>query len=235
MDLQEVKKFLSDNAAKDDVKAYLSDLSRVSSEKETEIVENYKKSQDFKSEIDRANTRAINTYREKTLPGLIEDQVKAKESELESKYNPPKNPVEEKLRKDIEEMKTKMAASERKIIQEAIKSEKQRQLAEKGIPVELADSIYIDMSNIKSTDIDDKEKLQILISPALESILKYGDSVKTGTATEMITRGGGKPQASNSQTNSGQLTVEQYNALPTREERIKAQNEGRTKQILGQI
>jgi hypothetical protein len=235
MNLSEVKQFLKDNAEKDaDVKAYLSELSRVSQEAESNIIENYKRSQDFRSEIDRANTQAIKTYNEKTVPTLIEKSVKDKETELENKYNPPKNPAEEALRKQVETLTKLQAESESEFIQESIKTLKQNFLSESGLPVGLADHIFVNTKDLTKKDIKDIEKLKSLILPAIEPIAKVISEAKIAKANEMLAGSAVKPGSSNSATQVGQLTKEQYEALPTREDRIKAQSEGRTKTIMGQ-
>ena len=109
MDLQEVKQFLKENADKDDVKAYLAEFQT----DEDQVVKKYKESQDFKSEIDRETTKAIKTYGDKTVPKLIEEKVKEKETELELKYNPPKDPTVEALRKQIDQMQTENQEKEK--------------------------------------------------------------------------------------------------------------------------
>jgi hypothetical protein len=233
MEFQEVKNYLKENADKDEVKVYLAELSKVSSDKKTEIIEEFKKSQEFLSEIDRAVTKGVNTFKDKTVPGLIEIAVTEKEKELEDKYNPPKNPAEENLRKKVEELETKYRESESKIIRESIKTMKQHLLAEKGLSVDIADWLHVPINELTVKDIEDKEKLLSLISPAIEPLVKLVEDAKIAKATEIQTRGAGKPQDSDSNTQAGQLTREQYNALP-REERVKAIEEGKCQQILGQ-
>ena len=232
MELNEVKQFLKDNANKDDVKSYLSELSRVSPDTEASIIDNYKRSQDFRSEIDRANTQAIKTYTEKTVPTLIEKEVKAKENELENKYNPPKNPAEEALRKQVELLTKQQAESESEFIQESVKTLKQNFLAENGLPIGLADHIFVNTKDLTKKDIKDIEKLKSIILPAIEPISKVITEAKIAKANEMLAGSATKPGNSNAPT-AGQLTKEAYEALP-REDRIKAQKDGRVKQILGQ-
>jgi hypothetical protein len=233
MTLQEVKQFLKDNAEKDaDVKAYLAELSRVSQETESNIVENYKRSQDFRSEIDRANTQAIKTYTEKTVPSLIEKSVKDKEVELENKYNPAKNPAEEALRKQVELLTKQQAESESEFIQESVKTLKQNFLSENGLPVSLADHIFVNTKDLTKKDIKDIEKLKSLILPAIEPITKVISEAKIAKANEMLSNSATRPGNSNSVTQTAQLTKEAYEALP-HSERMKAQKEGRVNQILG--
>jgi hypothetical protein len=232
MTLQEVKQFLRDNAGTDEVKSYLSELSKVSPDAEEKIIESYKHSQDFRSEIDRANTQAIKTYSEKTVPTLIEKEVKLKETELENKYNPPKNPEVIKLTKQLEEFAKQNEDYNKKLIEKEIKNKKQSLLNAKGIPIEYADLISVNTAGLTMKDIEDEAKLLELINPSVEKLHAFRESAKIEKATEMQMKGSFKPNDSNSQTNSGQLTREQYEALP-HAERMKAQKEGRVNQILG--
>jgi hypothetical protein len=233
MTLQEVKQFLKDNAGTDEVKSYLSELSKVSPDAQADIIENYKHSQDFRSEIDRANTQAIKTYTEKTVPTLIEKEVKLKETELENKYNPPKNPAEEAMRKQLEALTKESSENKKKMIQKELRNIKQSLLNSKGIPLEYEDLIPISIDGIDVKDIENETKLKEILMPAVEKLFSFGEAAKIAKATEMQMKGSFNPGASGGVTNSGQLTKEAYEALP-REERMKAQKEGRVKQILGQ-
>jgi hypothetical protein len=231
MTLQEVKQFLRDNAEKDaEVKAYLAELSKVSPDAEEQIIRNFKNSQEFKSEQDRLVTKAINTYNEKTVPTLIEKSVKDKETELENKYNPPKNPAEENLRKEVEELKRQNQERQNKIIRDSINLAKQKALSEMGLPIELSDAIYVRMDGLTEKDIEDKEKLKSLIFPSIEPIVKFSEAVKTAKANEMLSNSATHPLNSDSPV-AGQLTLDQYKSLP-HDERMKAQKEGRVNQLL---
>lgn len=209
MTLAEVKQFLRDNAEKDaEVKAYLAELSKVSPDAEDQIIKNFKNSQEFKSERDREITKAINTYNEKTVPTLIEKETEKVKAELENKYNPPKNPAEENMRKKLEELETKYRESENKIIRESIKTAKQNILSEMGLPIELADAISVSMDKLTVQDVEDKEKLKSLIAPSIEPIAKFAESVKISKANEMLTGSANKPRESNSAPTAKQLTKE---------------------------
>jgi hypothetical protein len=234
MDLNEVRKFLKDNAGTDEVKSYLSELSKVSPDAQADIIENYKHSQDFRSEIDRSNTQAIKTYNEKTVPTLIEKAVKETTTDLENKYNPPKNPAEEAMRKQLEALTKESGENKKKMIQKELRNIKQALLNSKGIPLEYEDLIPISIDGLDIKDIEDETKLKEMIMPSIEKLFSFGEAAKIAKATEMQIKGSFKPSGSDSQINVGQLTKEAYEALPTREDRVKAQAEGRTKQIMGQ-
>ena len=199
MDLKEVKQFLKENADKEDVKAFLEELKP----DETKIIEEFKKSQDFKSEIDRANTQAIDTYAKKTMPKLIDEQVKAKESELELKYNPPKDPAVEALQNQIKQMQKENAEKE----QARLKVER--------------DNFYLmnlkpefkEFSKIFDGSIEQDKIPEFINKTAYEITLK--------NHVTKPTQGDSGP--------SGQLTEEEYNSLPLGE-RTKAYKEGKKPQ-----
>jgi len=232
MTLQEVKQFFNDNAGLDDVKAYRAELSKVTVEQEEKILESYKKSQDFKSELDRAVTKGINTYNEKTLPGIIAEKEKAIEMKVRDELNPPKNPEVIQLTEKMKMYETQITENNKKIIQKEIRNMKQSLLNAKGIPIEYADLILVNTENLTIADIENEAKIKELITPSVEKLFAFGEASKIAKATEMQSRGSYTPQGSNSNTPAGQLTIEAYKALP-HDERMKAQKEGRVNQLLG--
>lgn len=239
MDLQEVKQFLKENAEKDDVKAYLSELSKVSSEQESEIIESYKKSTEFRREIDRENTKAIKTYTEKTVPGLIETAVTEKEKELLDKYDKPKDPKElkwerdfKKMQEDLEERDKKVAERDRKLIQKEIKNTIHSLLGEKQIPIKYANLVPVDYSKFTIDDIEDEENLKEMLMPNVETLAAFSAESRQAQAEEMHRRGAITPQRSALSNPEQQLTLEQYNAL-SKEEKAIAYKEGKVNQILG--
>jgi soluble cytochrome b562 len=233
MTLQEVKQFLRDNALTDEVKSYMAELSKVSPEVEEKILESYKKSQEFKSELDRAVTKGINTYTEKTLPGIITEKEKAIEMKVRDELNPPKNPEVIQLTEKMKKYETQITENNKKIMQKEIRNMKQALLNAKGIPIEYADLIPVNTDGLTIEDIEDVNKLTELITPSVDKLYTFGEAAKIAKATEMQSRGAYKPTDSNGNIPVGQLTKEAYEALP-RDERMKAQKEGRVRQILGQ-
>ena len=238
MDLQEVKEFFKNNAEKDDVKAYLTELKKVSSEQESEIVENYKKSQEYRSEIDRETTKAIKTYSEKTVPGLIEKEVEEKTKELIEKYEKPKDPKEakwerefKKMQEELSERDKKVAERDKKLIQKEIKNTIHSLLGEKKIPIKYANLVPVDYSKFTIDDIEDEENLKEMLMSNVESLATFSAESRQEQAAEMHARGAVQPQASQSSPEQ-QLTREQYNALPDNEKK-KAREDGRVNHILG--
>lgn len=239
MDLQEVKQFFKENADKDDVKTYLSELSQVSSEKELEIIENYKRSKDYRSDIDRETTKAIKTYSEKTVPGLIESAVEEREKELVDKYEKPKDPKEAKWEKEFAKMQEelaerdkKVAERDRKIIQKEIKNTIHNLLGEKKIPIKYANLVPVNYNDFTIDDIEDEDILRDKLIPGIDTLVAFDQESRQGQAAEMISKGAARPQDSSASSPEQQLTRDQYNALSS-DEKAKAYKEGRADNILG--
>ncbi len=114
MDLNEIKNFFAENAEKDEVKSYLSELSQVSKEKESEIIEVFKKSKDYVSEIDRAVSKAVVAHDEKIKPKL-EKELRDK---IQLELNPPKDPAVLDLQKRLEELQQAQAEKDAALAQE---------------------------------------------------------------------------------------------------------------------
>lgn len=92
-----IKKFFEDNKDAEAVKTYLAAM-KGSSKIGKEEVESWLATDDGKkfliSKTDQSCTNAINTFKEKTMPGLIKEAVEAKIKEL----NPAETPEQKKLR-----------------------------------------------------------------------------------------------------------------------------------------
>ncbi len=92
-----IKKYFADNENDDAVKAYLSDLR--SGWIKTDDGKNFLFTDEgkvlYQSEIDRAVSKAIDTYKEKTLPGLIKDGVTEKIKETNPKETPEQKQIRE--------------------------------------------------------------------------------------------------------------------------------------------
>lgn len=76
MTLAEIKQFLIDNKDQADVKEYLNMLSSVTPEKFKSYLETDEGKRLVKPVVDSAVTKGIDTYKEKTLPGLVDAKVK---------------------------------------------------------------------------------------------------------------------------------------------------------------
>ncbi len=76
MTLDEVKQFFADNKDDEQVKQFLSSLSVISPDKVKEYLATDEGKRLLQPVIDSAVTKGIETYKEKTLPGLVDSKVK---------------------------------------------------------------------------------------------------------------------------------------------------------------
>lgn len=97
MSLEEIKKWLEDNKDDEAVKAYLSAM-KGTQEVSKESVEKYLVTEEgkalLKSKTDQACTNAIDTFKQKTMPDLIKQEVEKKIKEI----NPEETPEQKALR-----------------------------------------------------------------------------------------------------------------------------------------
>lgn len=147
MDLNEIKTWLQENAEQDDVKSYLSGF--LTAEKELEIVENYKKSKDYISEIDRAVSKAVESHDVKIKPKL-EKELRDK---IQLELNPPKDPAILALQSQLEEMK--LAQQEKET---ALAQEKRVNFLHQSIQPEYKEFIKLFDGSIQ----DDSEKVKFI-------------------------------------------------------------------------
>lgn len=76
MTLDEVKQFFADNKDDEQVKQFLSSLSVINPDKVKEYLTTDEGKRLLQPVIDSAVTKGIETYKEKTLPGLVDSKVK---------------------------------------------------------------------------------------------------------------------------------------------------------------
>jgi hypothetical protein len=108
MTLAEVKQFLTDNAELDEVKAFRAEISNPTEAKVTEILEGFKKSKEYQSEIDRAVTNGVKTHDEKIKP-VLEKELRAK---ITNELNPPKDPAVLALQEELKKIREEKAEAD---------------------------------------------------------------------------------------------------------------------------
>lgn len=127
MNLEEVKKFLSDNKDQDDVKAYLGELSAVSSDKVKGFLDTKEGKQLLQPRLDTYFNQGLNTWKSNNLDALIDEEVK--------KRNPDKTP--EQLR--IEELEKKIEKAENDRIRGELVNKAFKVADEKSLPKDVID------------------------------------------------------------------------------------------------
>lgn len=122
INLEAVKKFLSDNKAKDDVKAYLGELSAVSADKVKGFLETEEGKKLIQPKLDAHFTKGLETWKTNNLETLINDEV--------NKRNPGKSPEQIK----IEELTKKIEDAENARNREALVNKALKVAKEKNLP-----------------------------------------------------------------------------------------------------
>lgn len=125
MTLEEIKKFLEENKDTEEVKGYLAGLTKPTPEGVTEFLDTAEGKKLLQPRLDQHFTKGLETWKEKTLPTLLDDEIKKK--------FPGETEEQKRLRKLEEEL-----AQER---QARLKSELQNKATtlatQKGLPVEI--------------------------------------------------------------------------------------------------
>lgn len=125
MTLEEIKQFLEENKDSEEVKSYLAGLTKPTPEGVTEFLDTAEGKKLLQPRLDQHFTKGLETWKEKTLPTLLDDEIKKK--------FPGETEEQKRLRKLEEEL-----AQER---QARVKSELQNKATtiatQKGLPVEL--------------------------------------------------------------------------------------------------
>jgi len=96
MDLAEIKKYLDENKDKDEVKIFIAGLNPLDLERVKEYADKQEDGKKWlQSYTDNKVTKGIDTFKEKTLPGLIE----AEKEKIRVELNPEETEEQKKLRK----------------------------------------------------------------------------------------------------------------------------------------
>jgi hypothetical protein len=125
MKLEDIKQFLSDNKDQDDVKAYLGELSAVSTDKVKGFLDTEEGKRLIQPKLDSYFNKGLETWKSNNLDSIVESELQ--------KRNPSKTPEQvelEKLRKEIED--ERKARNRETLVNKALKVADEKQLP-KGI------------------------------------------------------------------------------------------------------
>lgn len=132
MDLTEVKKFFTDNREDKDVAAFIAELSPLTIDRVKAFVESDETGKQFlNSHTDQKITKAIETYKTKTLPELVAAETEKIRKEL--------NPKETEEQKQIRLINEKLTGVESERKKEKLKNLAILQLTKNKLPAELAE------------------------------------------------------------------------------------------------
>ncbi|MBE2914747.1 DUF4355 domain-containing protein [Anoxybacillus flavithermus] len=179
MNLEDVKKFLEENKDNEEVKTYLADLKKVSvQEVQQMLVENEELKKFFDSEKDKHFSKGLETWKQKTLPKLIDEEIK--------KRFPEADPKDVKLK----ELEAKIQKMEQEKQRELLKNKALTLATEKKLPIQLIDFLIgqdeeTTLQNLTTFEEVWTSHLQTLVDEKLKStgVQPKETSVKTPTFT----------------------------------------------------
>lgn len=201
MDIQEIKKFLSENKDSADVQGLVKELGQAA-------VSEFKASKEWKDELqkegDRRVTGALDKFQKETMPKHIEDEIK--------KRFPDETPEQKALR----ELKIELDAIKNEKNRETLKNKKIKAFNDKKIPLDLSDYLAIDNEENLESVIDNFSKV-------------YSEAVTAGVNDRLKSAGVQKPEKSASSPNGVITTKEEIQELYKKDPSLvaAAQREGR--------
>jgi hypothetical protein len=154
MKLEDIKQFLSDNKDQDDVKAYLGELSAVSTDKVKGFLDTEEGKRLIQPKLDSYFNKGLETWKSNNLDSIVETELQ--------KRNPSKTPEQvelEKLRKEIED--ERKARNRETLVNKALKVAK-----EKNLPDGIID--YFIAENEEGT-LENLSKLEEVFSQSVQS------------------------------------------------------------------
>lgn len=189
MDFNEVKTWMETNKDQEDVKNYLSELSRVTAEG----VEGFINTEDGKKWIGKQNdsffTKGLESWKNNNLEKIIEEEI--------SKRNPAETPEQKKIRELEQRLNQKEADEKRQIL----KNQALTLATSKKLPVNIIDFFLGDSEDSTTQNLTKLEEvLNKHITAAVEERFKNGYKPPTNSNTAAI------------------MTLAQFNALPKAEQ-----------------
>lgn len=175
MTIEEVKAFLEENKEQVEVKEFLAGFSKVPTQEELIKIPEVQKI------IDQRVSLGINSFKEKTLPGLIEAEKKKLTESTQ---------VSPEMQR-IQELEKKLAEKERSELRGNQKNKVVKTFSEKNLPVDIADYLVGD------TDEETDQKLTTFMEAfskyeqrIREEILKGHSTTvpKEGSQVKMVTK-----------------------------------------------
>ncbi len=138
MNIEEIRKYLEENKDQEDVKNLIAGLKPAPQGIET-LLETEDGKRALQPRIDRAVTQAIETYRQKTLPAIVEEEVK--------KRNPEETPEQKRLR----ELEDRLNNAENERTKANLLNMAITEATQKGLPIDLA-SYFVGQDEASTRD-----------------------------------------------------------------------------------
>lgn len=154
MNLEDVKKFLEENKGDKEVSAYLEELSTVSAEKVEGFLDTAEGRKLLQPRLDRNFTTGLNTWKEKNLDKLIEEEVRKR------------NPEETEEQKRIRQLEEKLEQAEKDSRRKELTNKALTVADEKKLPKGLIEYFIADD---EENTLSNLEKLEQEYNTALQS------------------------------------------------------------------
>ncbi|PAD17402.1 DUF4355 domain-containing protein [Shouchella clausii] len=172
MTLEEVKQFLAENKEKEDVKAYLEELSAVSADKVKGFLDTDEGKRLLQPRLDQHFTKGLESWKKNNLQSLIDEAVKAA------------NPEETPEQKRIRELEEKLQASEKAAARKELVNKALGIADEKKLPKGIVDFFVADD---EETTLSNLSKFEEVYNAAIQEKVeaefkKAGREVDSGSA-----------------------------------------------------
>lgn len=210
MDIQEVKKYFEENKDSEDVKTYISEMSKPTPEAEQEIINKYIATDDFRkkyrthSDFDQSVTKSIETWKKNNLPQILDEEIKKR------------FPKETEEQKELRELKTQLNDLKQEKDRERIANKLMKGLSDRALPLELLDHLKIEVEDTIDARLD-----------AIKNLFDAG--ITTGVEKKLKTHSPGAPKSPDTQSGKPIYTTREQLAGVKQDEIVKAMAEGRIK------
>jgi hypothetical protein len=145
--LKEVKLFLESNKDNAEVQAFIQELNPLTIERVQAYLNNDEQGKKWhQSTTDAKITKAIETYKEKTLPNLIQQEREKIQQEL--------NPKETPEQKEVRQLRERQQAIEKELKRTAILNFATKEAVNRKLPVELIEKILGEDEDATIKNID---------------------------------------------------------------------------------
>ena len=150
MELKEIQAFFEEKKDDKDVQKFIAGLNPVDLDRVKDYLENDKDAiKWFQAERDRAVTKGIETYKEKTLPNILKEETEKIRAEL----NPKETEADKKIREQDEALKQLKADLKKKdLLNLAFKTAKEKNLPDKIIDRFVGEDEETTLKNIDLLD-----------------------------------------------------------------------------------
>lgn len=194
MKLEEIRAYLNENKDNEEVKAFLSEIRTPSLDDVKRLAgENEEFKKWLQSENDRYFTKGLETWKEKTLPSILDEE----REKIRKALNPEETPEQKELR----ELREKFERVERERKREALRNTAYKQATEKGLPVDLLDFM---LGDDEETTMGNLSKLE-----------EVWEAAKKGVVEQQFKQNGREPHKS--KTDGQYFTREQIESMSEEE------------------